>query len=61
MEHIRILQEVFEDGFMVPAQADCIPMHKPAAENVDDGLRVIAAVDIVSEIDLDSALDGPPV
>ena len=57
MEHIRILKEVFENGFMVPAQTDCIPVHKPAAENVDDGLRVIAAVDIVSEIDLDGALN----
>jgi hypothetical protein len=59
LEHIRTLKKVFQNSFMVPAQTDCSPVHKPAAENVDDGLRVIAAVDIVSEIDLDSALNGP--
>src|SRR5262249_9496929 len=55
-----VAQEVLEDRFVVPAQADRAPMHQAPAKDIDDGFGVVAAVDVVAEVDFDGAFDRPP-
>src|SRR5438128_12611228 len=60
MDDARIAQEILQDRLVVPAQADGMPMHKTLAQNVDDALRIAAAIDVVANIDLDGVLDRSP-
>lgn len=62
MDGSRIIPEKrFEDRFMVAAQANRVPLHQPNRELINYALRIRAAVDVVTEIDFESALDGPPL
>jgi hypothetical protein len=55
----RVLKEILHQGLVIAAQAHRAVLNQPDGQHIDDGLRMGASIDIVTEIDLDRVLYRP--
>lgn len=55
----RVLEEIFHHRLVVAAQANRAVSNEPDSQQIDDGFRLRAAIDVVPQIDLDRACDRP--
>ena len=55
----RIPEEVLHQGFVIAAQAHRAIFHQPDRQQINDGLRIRAAIDVVAQIDFERMRDRP--
>ena len=55
----RILKEMLHDTLVIATQANRAISNQPDRQQIDHGLRMRAAIDVVAEIDFDRMLDRP--
>jgi hypothetical protein len=55
----RIPEEILHQGFVIATQAHRAILHKPDRQQINDSLRIRAAIYVVAQIDLDRMPDRP--